>query len=223
MAPGDFAELRKEDVENLLHQLGSRLAARGLHADIYVVGGAAMVIGYNSERATGDIDAILLPADVVLEEAHQMAEAQGLPDDWLNDNVKVTMPQLPDSAPRKVLDFPGVRVEVASPEYLLGMKATTSRMSQRDKADASLLCRILGITDADALMDTVYRSTGTPVQLEPRRWFFEEIVNDAMNLTPQFPVDVPGASRSAAGGCPHWMPRARRRCQLAAGHRGQHR
>lgn len=216
-----LVQLRKDDVEMLLAQLGERLDAKGVQAEIYVVGGAAMLLAYNSDRATADIDAILLPSEVVLEEASLMAVELGLPDDWLNDKVKVSMPHLPDSAPREVFKAPGISVQVASPEYLLGMKATASRMSLRDKTDAALLCRQLGIDTTDKLIDVIARSTGTPVRLEPRRWYLEEIVVESARLA------LPGLSKTrvavAHGSCGEWLPRAARFCRLPDGHKGQHR
>jgi hypothetical protein len=50
--------LDRERIEQAFWLLGDKLAARGVVADIYVFGGAAMVLAYDAQRATRDIDAI---------------------------------------------------------------------------------------------------------------------------------------------------------------------
>jgi len=60
-------------------RLGDRLARRGLVADVYVFGGAAMAMAYDARRATRDIDAVFKPHGVVVEEARAVAIELGLP------------------------------------------------------------------------------------------------------------------------------------------------
>jgi hypothetical protein len=45
--------LDREGIEEAFRRLGDRLAQRGVVADIYVFGGAAMALAYDSRRATG--------------------------------------------------------------------------------------------------------------------------------------------------------------------------
>jgi hypothetical protein len=49
--------------------LGDRLARRGVVADVFVVGGAAMALAYDVSRVTRDVDARFVPHGIVLEEA----------------------------------------------------------------------------------------------------------------------------------------------------------
>ena len=44
--------LDRETILELLRQLGQRLSDRGIHAELYVVGGTAMVLAYNRNRLT---------------------------------------------------------------------------------------------------------------------------------------------------------------------------
>jgi hypothetical protein len=46
--------LDRERIEAAFHRLGDRLAKRGVVADIYVFGGAAMALAYDSRRVTRD-------------------------------------------------------------------------------------------------------------------------------------------------------------------------
>jgi hypothetical protein len=54
--------LDREAITQALRQLGDRLARRGLVADVYVFGGAAMALAYDARRATRDIDAVFKPS-----------------------------------------------------------------------------------------------------------------------------------------------------------------
>ena len=71
--------LDRAGMEEVFRRLGDRLAKRGVVADIYVFGGAAMALAYDSRRATGDVDALFQPHGIVLEEARAVGEELGLP------------------------------------------------------------------------------------------------------------------------------------------------
>jgi hypothetical protein len=79
--------LDRRAIENAFRRLGDRLARRGVVADLYVFGGAAMALAYDARRATRDIDAVFQPHGVVLEEAHAVAVDLGLPKWWLNEQA----------------------------------------------------------------------------------------------------------------------------------------
>lgn len=55
----DGVILDRAAVEDALRRLGERLARRGVVADRYVFGGAAMALAYDARRSTRDIDAVL--------------------------------------------------------------------------------------------------------------------------------------------------------------------
>jgi hypothetical protein len=67
--------------------LGERLARRGVVADVFVVGGAAMALAYDATRVTRDVDARFVPRGIVLEEAKRVADGLGLPPWWLNEQA----------------------------------------------------------------------------------------------------------------------------------------
>ena len=78
----------RDRIRFLLIELGSRLAARGLEARIFLVGGAAMALAYSRTRITRDLDAVFEPKREICDEVARMADEFGLPDGWLNDGVK---------------------------------------------------------------------------------------------------------------------------------------
>lgn len=71
--------LDRAGIEDAFRRLGDRLVRRGVVADLYIIGGAAMALVYDSRRATRDIDAVFRPHGVVVEEARSVAAELGLP------------------------------------------------------------------------------------------------------------------------------------------------
>jgi hypothetical protein len=51
----------RAELERAFTALGERLARRGVVADVFVLGGAAMALAYDATRVTGDVDATFLP------------------------------------------------------------------------------------------------------------------------------------------------------------------
>lgn len=143
--------LDRETIVELLTQLGARLDRQGLYAEIYVVGGTAMLLAYNRTRLTRDVDAVSEDSDVVEREARAMAEGhRELAEDWLNSRVRPMLPRLVDQEQIEVLAVPGLSVAVASPEHMLAMKVRAAR-GERDIEDILLLCERLGLTSIAAV------------------------------------------------------------------------
>jgi predicted nucleotidyltransferase len=138
----------RDDIERAFTALGKRLHARGIVADVFVVGGAAMALAYDATRVTRDVDAVFVPHGVVLEEARQVAAQLGLPPWWLNEQASVYISGKDDVRKRRVFDHPGLRVMAASPEHVFAMKALAAR--SRDIDDLRLLADLIGIDSVDA-------------------------------------------------------------------------
>jgi hypothetical protein len=85
-------------IEDAFRRLGDRLAKRGVVADIYVFGGAAMALAYDSRRATRDVDALFKPHGIVLEEAQAVAADLGC--DQLTERCRKFMPRAMDNRSR---------------------------------------------------------------------------------------------------------------------------
>ena len=62
--PGDVL-LGRAELERAFTALGERLARRGVVADVFVVGGAAMALAYDAARVTRDVDARFVPHGIV--------------------------------------------------------------------------------------------------------------------------------------------------------------
>jgi len=161
-------------VRDLLAELGERLVGRGIEAEIYVVGGAAMMLAYDRTRVTRDIDAVGVPQEVVDAEAAAMAaDRRDLPADWLNARVLPLLPRSIDADRIEVLGAPGITVNVASPRYLLAMKARSGR-SDRDLDDIWVLFQILGLTDVEHVWSICDEVWGEDVVREDVRLLVSE-------------------------------------------------
>lgn len=156
-------ELSADEIVDLLTTLGARLQARGVHASLYVVGGAAIALALDTRRVTADVDAVFAPVDVVEEEAAAIAEAAGLPAGWLSRAAAAFVPGADAGA--TLLDVPGLAVSLASPEHLLAMKMAAYRPG-KDQTDLELLFAALGISTPDQaahLAEQVYGSYTEPL------------------------------------------------------------
>jgi len=142
--------LGRRAIEEAFHRLGDRLVQRGVIADVYVFGGAAMALAYDARRATRDIDAVFKPHGIVLEEARIVASELGLPDWWLNEQASAYVAPGGDPSAPRVFDHPGLRVAAASPEHLLAMKVLAAR--RRDGDDIRFLIRRLGLASVEQVL-----------------------------------------------------------------------
>ncbi len=165
-------ELDREGVIAALTALGERLEAQGVHAQIFIVGGAAMTLAYSHRRLTKDVDAAFAPKSVVYEAAAQVARDLGLPSDWLNDAAKGFMPG-PDKDSRPVHGIPGIEVRVGSPQYLLAMKLMAMRIGE-DNEDIKILLRECGITGTAQALEVLERMYPHQEPLPKTRFFLEE-------------------------------------------------
>src|SRR5450755_2415827 len=108
--------LGREDIRALLDDLSAELAARGARAELFLVGGAALAVAYDAMRATRDLDAVFIPADVVRQAATAVAEHRGLAEDWLNDAVKGFLPG-PDPEAQRFYSSDSLIVEGEVPPH----------------------------------------------------------------------------------------------------------
>ncbi len=161
--------LTRKDILRALERLSEILEARGVKADLYVVGGAALTLAYKARPSTRDVDAIFKRKNEVFKAAAQVAREQTLPAEWLNDAAKKFLGR-PDRRPRPILDLPGVRIMAGSPEYLLAMKVLADR-NDRDRGDLRFLIRLLGlrsVRQAERLFSEVYPNHAIPEDTRAR-------------------------------------------------------
>jgi hypothetical protein len=174
---GRGIELDAEDVRGLFQELSDRLAATGVHAQLFVVGGAAMALAYEQGRLTRDVDALFVPAPEVRRAAEAIGTDRGLEPDWLNDAAKGFLPGQ-DEHPTTVFESESLLVQVASPEYLLAMKLHASR-DERDLDDAATLFVRLGYTTAEQGIALLTGTYPTNLLLPRHRYVVQDVAERA--------------------------------------------
>jgi hypothetical protein len=142
--------LDRAAIENAFRRLGEKLARRGVVADVYIIGGAAMALAYDARRSTRDIDAVFKPHGIVLEEARAVAQELGLPQWWLNEQASAYIAPGGDPTAATVFEHKGLRVAAASPRHLLAMKVLAAR--RRDADDIHVLVQHLGLQSVDEVL-----------------------------------------------------------------------
>ena len=148
--------LNREELLALFEDLERELKKRSVRGHIYVVGGAAMALGFREARTTNDIDArIVSEHDAVLDAVAAIARRRGISEDWLNDKARVFMPEGDDTAAQTLFDSPHLVVTGASAEFLLAMKLYAARGA--DWEDMDTLCKKLDIRTPDQAVE-IYES-----------------------------------------------------------------
>ena len=138
-----MALLSRQDIITALERLGQLAAADGYTLRLVIIGGAAMVLGYDARESTQDIDALFLSppeARVIRAWATIIAREKGWPDNWLNDAAKVYLTG--SSSGPVLLQALGIEVRQPAVEQLLAMKLSAWR-DDVDIADASRLLKAL--------------------------------------------------------------------------------
>lgn len=134
-----MALLSRQEIIAALERLGQLALAEGSTLQLVVVGGAAMVLGYNARQATHDVDALFLAppeAHVVRRWAGIVASENNWPEDWLNDGAKGYLVGF--SAGPILITAPGIEVRQPAAAQLLAMKLCAWR-DDVDIADAARL------------------------------------------------------------------------------------
>jgi len=149
--------MNNEEIETLLRLLSERLVARGLVGEVALYGGAAMVLAHRARLSTKDVDAVFVPKQEIYQSVAEVAAEQGVEKDWLNDAVKGFLSEKNEILP--LCDYPGLKVFVAAPEYLLAMKCLSMRLGRDDTdlADVRFLMNRLGLRNAAQVLDLVGR------------------------------------------------------------------
>lgn len=184
------AFLSRDQILELLRELGDDLNRQGLRAELFIVGGAAMALAFNTRRTTRDIDGVYEPKREVYEAATRVGARHGLPEGWLNDAVKGLLPG-PDPNQREILSAPGVRVSVPSGEYLLALKVAAARVD-RDADDIRHLAKAVGARTADEVLAITERVMGGRQPLLPKAQFLIQEMFADSNESPEKAQDEEG-------------------------------
>jgi uncharacterized nucleotidyltransferase DUF6036 len=145
------ALLGRQELLHALEELDQELSRLNVRGEVFIVGGAAMAIAYNTRRSTSDVDAVFVPSSEVRTAAARVAQKLNLEPDWLNDGAKAFLPG-EDKDRIGVYEGQHLSVAAASPQYLLAMKLMASRV-ERDQDDIRELYQLCGLTTAAQGLD----------------------------------------------------------------------
>ena len=155
-------ELSRAVVEDAFRELGEILVRAGKTAEIAVYGGAAILLQFEVEFRTTDVDAHVQSGDhgALMQAAKEIAERRGWLRSWLSEAVTVYLGEpdgttLHGSYPSETRA--GLRVYVAKPDYLLAMKLRAMRIGTRDEEDAALLARASKLSTFEAMITLLHR------------------------------------------------------------------
>jgi len=135
-----MATFSKQEILDGLKRLGELAESQGFRIRLTLVGGAAMVLGFDARQSTRDVDVVILApeeARLVRNLARQVAEERDWPEDWLNDGAKGYMVGISNGP--QLFSAPGIEAQSPSLPQLLAMKLS----AWRDDLDISDARRLL--------------------------------------------------------------------------------
>jgi hypothetical protein len=149
--------LTRNEIRTLLGALDVELARRGVHGELYLVGGAVMCLVFEARESTADVDALFRPTRELREAAATVAVSHAVHEHWLNDAVKGYLSPSGGFDPH--LQLPNLTVFVAQPDYLLAMKCLAMRLGAEfhDEADVRYLLRYLNVSRYDDAIEIISR------------------------------------------------------------------
>jgi hypothetical protein len=162
--------MNRADIIKYLLTLNEGLQQLQVRGEICIYGGTVMCLVFDARPGTKDIDAIFEPPAIIRKIAIQIAKENNLEKDWLNDGVKGFVVKHPKTV---LFDYPFLKVYYPEPEYLVAMKALSSRFDSSDKEDIIFLIKKLGINNAEQLFNIIekYYPRG---RIKPVTQFFVE-------------------------------------------------
>lgn len=163
--------IRRDDIDIIFDALADEyLKLNGEDIfDVYLVGGAAIVLNFEYRASTIDIDAYFKNNQQINQAIDEVSKRLDLPKDWLNCDFMVTPSYSPVivnkaklyKAFRKV-----IKVHLLEPKYLIAMKLKSSRPTGGDLDDVIKMIYEL-------------RYKNIPIS-------YEEIINAYKELYPNF-------------------------------------
>lgn len=131
----------KDNLNDLLKELAKefrRLNGPSIPAEIILIGGAAVLVGYGFREMTTDVDAIIHASSSMKDAANRVGDRHGLPNGWLNSDFTRTASYSPKLAEFSVYykTFSTVlQIRMVSAEYLIAMKLRSGRKYKNDLSD----------------------------------------------------------------------------------------
>jgi hypothetical protein len=196
--------LNRDALLDAFDRIGRAAVQAGAKLQIVVYGGSALMLASNFRFGTEDVDVSELPRPLPAwlgTVVHEIGEANGWSDDWLNDGVAFHLSLLADRAADHLEfgTFPrdgspaGLVVSVPSAEYLLALKLKAVRITdpvrgETERLDILNLMRVVGISTVDeaiAVLDRYFPvSAASP---EKQRFLLKNMNQEGAVDAPDYP------------------------------------
>ncbi len=149
-----YEPLSRNRIVQALRRLGELAHKQKVTLEISLYGGAVFTLVYGSRDATKDVDAVVRPSEIGKTLAAKVAAELGLPEDWLNDDVKQFLAEKEAKRSLPEGDFgEGIRIVIPTAAYLLAMKLRACRPPlpgyAGDYGDIRFLVQKMGIGSAE--------------------------------------------------------------------------
>lgn len=167
--------LEQPEIRAEFHLLATKLQRRNIIGHVHVIGGATMLLAYNSRTITRDIDAIFAPDGPVDDAVREIAREKHWPSTWLNNQAAAYAARNPGEG-LTVFDHPHLQMMATPAEHLLAMKVLAAR-AVRDADDALILLQHLNIRTADEVWEIVGRYFTDTMTSDHSRLFVDDIID----------------------------------------------
>ena len=139
-------------MRDAFRELSQELARRQAQAHVYVIGGDAMALGFDSRRLTFDIEALIREGHgPVTDAVRTIGRRRGWLETWLNEEAVSAIPRGTDGRAQTVYGDRNLIVTAASAEHMLAMKVRAGRIKDYD--DILFLVDTLAFHSADEVFD----------------------------------------------------------------------
>jgi hypothetical protein len=159
-------KLTRQRIINALNLLGQMAEREMVELELCIYGGSALMLAYGSREATKDVDAVVKPSEVARRLATEVAQALGLHESWLNDDVKRFVSEAGTFAPMQIEELEAaarrhLKITRPSASYLLAMKCLACRSGlpgyPGDIDDLRFLIRKMGIRTLEQIDEHIGR------------------------------------------------------------------
>jgi hypothetical protein len=168
--------LNRDTIVGAFARLDAELAARGVRAELFLVGGAVMCLVHQARPSTKDVDGWFTEPQAVRAAARAVADELNLPDDWLNDAAKGFVP--PNAGYETWQALPNLTISTVDARTLLAMKCAAAR-TDVDSEDIRTLAKLLGLCSSEDVLRVVtsyFPEDRLPVRT---RLLLEELFDDS--------------------------------------------
>ena len=133
--------ISKENIDEIFRELSKEYRKHGgkfQNAEVVVVGGGAVILGFEFRRESQDIDAIILASQSLKDAAVKVADMLDLDKDWLNSdfmNTSSYSPKLRQYSKYYRTYSNVLQVRTIEPVYIVAMKLKSGRSYKTDQSD----------------------------------------------------------------------------------------